>query len=191
MNQESELAVFTIGYSTRSLEEFRELLQIYGITLLADIRAVPQSRYNPQFNKESLPDSLKRSGIKYLHIPELGGLRHPKPNSINLALEGQLRGYADYMQTKEFTEHLLKILALARENRVALMCTEALPYNCHRILVSDVLTARHVQVLHIISKENTVTHKINELAQVEGIRVTYTLYTKESPQRTLSDFGTT
>ncbi|MCL2475928.1 DUF488 domain-containing protein [Candidatus Bathycorpusculum sp.] len=191
MNQKSELAVFTIGYSTRSLEEFTELLQIYGITLLADIRAVPQSRYNPQFNKEALPDSLKRSGIKYLHIPELGGLRHPKPNSSNLALEGQLRGYADYMQTKEFTDQLLKILALARENRLSLMCTEALPYNCHRILVSDVLTARHVQVLHIISKENTVTHKINELAQVEGIRVTYMLYTKESPQRTLSDFGTT
>jgi uncharacterized protein (DUF488 family) len=191
LNQESELAVFTIGYSTRSLEEFTELLQIYGITLLTDIRAVPQSRYNPQFNKETLPDSLKRSGIKYLHIPELGGLRHPKPSSTNLSLEGQLRGYADYMQTKEFTEQLLKILALARENRLALMCTEALPYNCHRILVSDVLTARHVRVLHIISKEDTVTHKINELAQVDGIRVTYTLYTKESPQRTLSDFGTT
>jgi uncharacterized protein (DUF488 family) len=190
LKQEIELSVFTIGYSTRSLEEFIELLQIYGVTLLADIRAVPQSRYNPQFNKESLPDGLKRSGIKYLHIPELGGLRHPKPNSNNLALENQLRGYADYMQTKEFTEQLLKILALARENRLALMCTEALPYKCHRILVSDVLTARHVRVLHIINKENTVTHKINELAQVDGIRVTYTLYTKESPQRTLSDFGT-
>ena len=191
LNQESELSVFTIGYSTRSLEEFIELLQIYGITLLADIRAVPQSRYNPQFNKEVLPDSLKCSNIKYLHIPELGGLRHPKPNSTNLALEGQLRGYADYMQTKEFTEQLLKILALARENHLALMCTEALPYKCHRILVSDVLTARHVRVLHIISKESTITHKINELAQVDGIRVTYTLYTNESPQRTLSDFETT
>ena len=191
MSKEATVDMFTIGYSTRSLEEFIELLQIYGITLLADIRAVPQSRYNPQFNKETLPDSLKRSGIKYIHIPELGGLRHPKPSSTNLSLEGQLRGYADYMQTKEFTEQLLKILALARENRLALMCTEALPYNCHRILVSDVLTARHVRVLHIISKEDTVTHKINELAQVDGIRVTYTLYTKESPQRTLSDFGTT
>jgi len=191
LSKEATVDMFTIGYSTRSLEEFIELLQIYGITLLADIRAVPQSRYNPQFNKETLPDSLKRSGIKYIHIPELGGLRHPKPSSTNLSLEGQLRGYADYMQTKEFTEQLLKILALARENRLALMCTEALPYNCHRILVSDVLTARHVRVLHIISKEDTVTHKINELAQVDGIRVTYTLYTKESPQRTLSDFGTT
>jgi len=190
-SQKSESGVFTIGYSTRSLEEFIELLKIYDITLLSDIRAVPQSRYNPQFNKEALPDNLKRTGIKYLHLPGVGGLRHPKPNSTNRALEGQLRGYADYMQTKEFTEQLLKIVVLSQENRLALMCAEALPYKCHRILLSDVLTARHIQVLHIINKENTVTHKINELAQVNGGRVSYPLYTKETPQRTLSDFRTT
>ena len=187
-----EITVLTIGHSTRTLEEFIQLLQIYGVTLLVDVRSVPRSRYNPQFNKESLPDVLKHIGIKYIHLPGIGGLRHPKPSSINLALENaSFRGYADYMQTKEFTEQLLKIMALARENRVALMCAEALPWKCHRSLISDALAARRVRVLHIISKDNTITHEINERAQVDGVKVSYPLYTKESPQRTLGDFGNT
>ena len=190
MSKETELAVYTIGHSTRTLEEFTELLQIYGVTLLLDVRTVPHSRHNPQFNKEALPEHLKHYGIKYIHIPEIGGLRHPKPNSINLALENaSFRGYADYMQTKEFTDALLKIMALARENRVALMCAEALPWKCHRILISDALIARHVRVLHIISKTDTITHQLNELARVDGGKVSYPLYSKESPQRTLGDFG--
>jgi uncharacterized protein (DUF488 family) len=190
--KEPDLTVLTIGHSTRTLEEFTELLQIYRVTLLLDVRTVPQSRHNPQFNKEALPEHLKHYGIKYIHIPEIGGLRHPKPNSINLALENaSFRGYADYMQTKEFTDALLKIMALARENRVALMCAEALPWKCHRILISDGLVARHVKVLHIISKTDTITHQLNEMAKVDGGKVTYPLYTKESPQRTLGDFGTT
>lgn len=184
------MRVFTIGYSTRSFEEFMELLQIYGITLLLDIRAVPQSRHNPQINKESLPISLKSFGIKYIHLPKIGGYRHPKSDSTNLALEGQFRGYADYMQTKEFTDALLKIVALARENCTALMCSEALPYKCHRNLVSDALTARHVWVQHIIAKESLVTHRLHELAQVDGFKVTYPLYPKKTPQRTLGDFET-
>jgi len=188
--REPEVTVLTIGHSTRSLEEFTELLQIYGVTVLVDVRTVPHSRHNPQFNKEALPDHLKRYGIKYTHIPEIGGLRHPKPNSINLALENpSFRGYADYMQTKEFTDALLKILALARESRVALMCAEALPWRCHRSLISDALVARHTRVLHIISKTSTITHELYELAHVEGVKVTYPLYNKETPQRTLGDFG--
>lgn len=190
--KEPDLTVLTIGHSTRTLEEFTELLQIYRVTLLLDVRTVPHSRHNPQFNKEALPEHLKHYGIKYIHIPEIGGLRHPKPNSINLALENaSFRGYADYMQTKEFTDALLKIMALARENREALMCAEALPWKCHRILISDGLVARHVKVLHIISKTDTITHQLNEMAKVDGGKVTYPLYTKESPQRTLGDFGTT
>ena len=112
--KEPETTVLTIGHSTRTLEEFIELLQIYGVTLLVDVRTVPRSRHNPQFNKEALPDHLKHVGIKYTHLPEMGGLRKPKPDSINLAWENaSFRGYADYMQTKEFTDALLKILALA------------------------------------------------------------------------------
>jgi uncharacterized protein (DUF488 family) len=181
--------VFTIGHATRTLEEFIELLQIYGVTLLVDIRTVPHSRFNSQFNKETLPTYLRRMGIKYLHLEEIGGLRNPKANSTNLALEGQFRGYADYMQTKDFADALLKIVALARENRLAMMCAEALPWKCHRNLISDALVAHHIRVLHIISKDGTVRHELNVLAHVEGTKVTYPLYAKETPQRTLGDFG--
>jgi len=182
--------VYTVGHSTRTPEEFLELLQACQVTLLIDIRTVPRSRHNPQFNKETLPISLKAIGIKYIHLPEIGGLRRPKSDSINRALEStSLRGYADYMQTKEFTDALLRIMALARENCTALMCAEALPYRCHRSLISDALTVRHAMVRHIIAKESTIAHQLRELAQVDGSKVTYPLYTKETSQRTLGDFG--
>lgn len=190
MSNQPELTVLTIGHSTRTLEEFLELLQVYGLTMLIDVRTMPHSRHNPQFNKETLPTYLKRVGIKYLHLEEIGGLRHPKANSVNLALENaSFRGYADYMQTKEFSDALLKVAALARENRIAIMCAEALPWKCHRNLISDALVARQIKVLHIISKTSTITHKLSEIAHVEGNKVTYPLYAKETPQRTLGDFG--
>jgi uncharacterized protein (DUF488 family) len=188
--KEPDTTVLTIGHSTRTLEEFIELLQIYCVTLLVDVRTVPRSRHNPQFNKEALPDHLKHVGIKYTHLPEIGGLRHPKSNSINLALENaNFRGYADYMQTKEFTDALLKIMTLERENCAVLMCAEALPWKCHRNLLSDALVARHVRVLHIISKTSTITHQLSETAHVDGVKVTYPLYNKETPQRRLGDFS--
>lgn len=191
MSQGSKTVVFTIGHSTRALDEFMEMLQTYGITLLIDVRTVPRSRHNPQFNKETLPDHLKTAEVKYIHLPGIGGLRRAKPDSINQALENaSFRGYADFMQTKEFTDELLKIVALSRENCVALMCAEALPWKCHRILISDALVARGIKVLHIISKTSTITHHLSEMAHVEGTKVTYRLYRKETPQRTLGDFGT-
>jgi len=155
------------------------------------VRTVPRSRHTPQFNKEVLPNTLKKHGIRYISMPEIGGLRRPKPDSVNLAWRNSsFRGYADYMQTKEFTDNLLKIVALARENCLALMCAEALPWRCHRSLISDALVVRHVKVLHILSKENTITHELNEMAHAEGTKINYPLYTKETPQRTLSDFRT-
>jgi len=185
----SEFAVFTIGHSTRTLDEFIGLLNTYGITLVVDVRTVPRSRHNPQFNKETLPDSLKPYGVKYIHMPEIGGLRRPIHNSINLAWKNAVfRGYADYMQTKEFTDNLLKIIVLAQENCLALMCAEALPWRCHRSLISDVLVVRHVKVHHIISATNCLNHEISEMAQVEGTKITYPLFSKETPQRTLRDF---
>ena len=187
---ESELTLYTIGHSTRTLHEFMELLNVYGITLLLDVRTVPRSRHNPQFNKETLPTTLKSYGVKYIHMPDIGGLRHPKRDSINLAWKNMgFRGYADYMQTKEFIDTLLKITALARENCLALMCAEALPWRCHRSLISDALVVRHVKVLHIISRNNTITHELTEFAHVEGNQITYPLFPKENPQRTLGDFG--
>jgi len=189
--KELELVVFTIGHSTRTIEEFVELLKTYAVNLVVDVRTVPRSRHNPQFNKETLPNTLKPEGIKYIHMPEIGGLRRPKHDSVNLAWKNMgFRGYADYMQTKEFTDNLLKIIALARENCLALMCAEALPWRCHRSLISDALAVRHVKVEHIISATSCLNHQLNEMAQVEGTKITYPLFTKETPQRTLGDFGT-
>ena len=190
MTEKTELAVYTIGHSTRTLHEFVAILNSYNITLLVDVRTVPRSRHNPQFNKETLPDTLKPYGVRYIHMPEIGGLRHPKHDSINLAWKNLgFRGYADYMQTKEFVDNLLKIVALARENCLALMCAEALPWRCHRSLISDALVVRHIKVLHIISATSTITHELTEYAKVEGTKITYPLYPKETPQRTLGDFG--
>jgi uncharacterized protein (DUF488 family) len=184
--------VFTIGHSTRTLEEFVELLGVYDLTLLVDVRTVPHSRHNPQFNKEALPNSLKPYGIRYIHMPEIGGLRHPKHDSVNTAWKNSgFRGYADYMQTQEFTDSLLKIISLTRESRLALMCAEALPWRCHRSLISDALVVRHIKVEHIISKVSTIKHQLTEFAYVEGTKITYPLYTKETSQRTLGDFGAT
>jgi uncharacterized protein (DUF488 family) len=189
LRRASELTVLTIGHSTRTLQEFTELLFSYGVTLVVDVRTVSRSRHNPQFNEEKFPNILKHIGIEYIHMPEVGGLRHPKADSVNLAWRNKsFRGYADYMQTEEFTDNLLKIIVLARENRLALMCAEALPWRCHRSLISDALVIRHVRVLHIIDKNSTIMHELTEFAHVEGTRITYPLFSKETPQRKLSDF---
>ena len=190
MAKEQQLTVFTIGHSTRTLGEFIQLLKSYGVTLLVDVRTVPRSRHNPQFNKETLPASLRPEGVRYIHMPEIGGLRRPKRDSVNLAWRNSsFRGYADFMQTKEFADNLLKIMELARENCLALMCAEALPWRCHRSLISDALVVRHVKVQHIISAASTITHELNEMARVEGTKITYPLFIKETSQRTLGDFG--
>lgn len=186
--ERQNLLIYTVGHSTRSIEEFIEILKNYYITLIIDIRAMPQSRYNPQFNKEKLANTLKSYNIKYLSLPNIGGLRHPKKNSVNCALETiAFRGYADFMQTKEFTENLLKLVVLTKENCLAIMCAEALPWGCHRSLISDALIIRRIQVIHIISKDSTIKHQLNELAHAEGTKISYPL-SFESLQKTLGDF---
>jgi uncharacterized protein (DUF488 family) len=186
------LSVFSVGHSTRSLEEFVSLLKAYKGTMVVDVRTVPRSRHNPQFNKETLPDSLKTAGIRYIHMPELGGLRRPKADSTNLAWENKsFRGYADYMQTKEFAENLLKLVALIQENCLAVMCAEAVPWRCHRSLLSDAFVARHIKVKHILTETSTTNHELTPFANMDGTRVTYPLFVKEKPQKTLSDFGAT
>ena len=167
------------------------MLKTYHVTIVVDVRSVPRSRHNPQFNKETLPSALKLESLNYIHLPKIGGLRRAKLDSINTGWRNKsFRGYADYMQTKEFTEQLLNLLALARENRVAMMCAEALPWRCHRSLIADTLLLRNVKVEHIISKESTITHTLTEWAHVEETKITYPLFTKETQQRTLGDFGT-
>jgi len=183
-------SVFTVGHSTRSFEEFVSLLKAYKVEMVVDVRTVPRSRHNPQFNKETLPDSLKTASIKYIHMPELGGLRRPKPDSSNMAWQNKsFRGYADYMQTKEFSENLLSLVALVQQNCVAIMCAEAVPWRCHRSLLADALLVRGIKVINILTETGCTNHELTPFAHVEGTTVTYPLFVKEKPQRTLSDFG--
>ena len=191
MTKEPKLTILTIGHSTRTLPEFIEMLKAYQVTLVVDVRSVPHSRHNPQFNKETLPNALKLEGVSYVHMPDIGGLRRPKPDSVNTAWDNKsFRGYADFMQTKEFIEQLLDLIAFARENQLAVMCAEALPWRCHRSLIADALMVRNVRVRHIIGKDSVISHRLSEWAHVEGTKITYPLFTKETPKRTIGDFGT-
>ena len=182
--------MFTIGHSTRTIEEFFQLLNSYGVSMIVDVRTAPHSRHNPQFNKETLSDLLKASGIRYLHIKELGGLRKTLPDSVNLAWKNKsFRAYADYMQTKEFTESLLKIVALAKQNCLCIMCAEAVPWRCHRMLLSDALSIRKISVKHILTETSCINHELTSFAKVEGTKITYPLFAKEKTQKTLADFA--
>jgi uncharacterized protein (DUF488 family) len=167
-------AIFTVGHSTRPIEEFVGLLRANGVEQLIDIRTVPKSRRNPQFNRDALPEPLERVGIDYLHMPELGGLRHPRPDSRNGAWRNDsFRGYADYMQTPEFAAAIEKLIELGGRKQTAIMCAEAVPWRCHRSLVGDALTARGVVVEDIIAGTGRKTHKITPFAQIDGTRVWY------------------
>ncbi len=167
-------AIFTIGHSTRPIEEFLELLRANAVELLVDIRTVPGSRRNPQFNRDALPDWLGRAGIRYLHMPELGGLRHPRADSPNGAWRNDsFRGYADYMQTPEFAAAIEKLIGLSSDQQTAIMCAEAVPWRCHRSLVADALTARGIGVEDIIGSGRRQPHKMTPFARVEGARVWY------------------
>jgi uncharacterized protein (DUF488 family) len=192
MSGEFQFTTFTVGHSTRSLDEFVSLLKAYNVGIVIDVRTVPRSRHNPQFNKETLPDSLKAYGIRYIHMQGLGGLRRAQADSVNLAWENKsFRGYADYMQTKEFAENLLKLVAFIQENCLAVMCAEAVPWRCHRNLLSDALVARHIKVKHILTETSTTNHELTPFAHLEGTKITYPLFVKEKPQKTLSDFRAT
>jgi uncharacterized protein (DUF488 family) len=166
--------VLTIGHSTRPLEEFIPLLDAHGVKRLVDVRTMPRSRHNPQFNKDSLPRALKRAGIAYTHMPSLGGLRRPRKDSINLGWRNAgFRGFADHMQTPEFQEAIEKLIALAGEQRLAIMCAEAVPWRCHRSLIADALLVRGLRVEEISSLTRTQPHKLTPFAHVFGTEVTY------------------
>jgi uncharacterized protein (DUF488 family) len=151
------------------------MLRAHGVNVIVDVRTVPKSRHNPQFNGDTLPASLARAGIGYLHVPGLGGLRHPRKDSINTAWRNaSFRGYADYMQTPEFGRHLAELMHLPRGGKtIALMCAEAVPWRCHRSLIADALTVRGVRVEHIMSATKRNAHTLTPFAQAEGDRVWY------------------
>jgi uncharacterized protein (DUF488 family) len=167
-------SVLTIGHSTRSLEEFIGLLRAHGATCVVDVRTVPRSRHNPQYDQQSLPASLEQAGFKYIHMPGLGGLRRPRPDSPNMGWKNtSFRGYADYMQTPDFTENLEALLRLTREETIALMCAEAVPWRCHRSLIADALSVRGIVAEHIMSPTRRQPHKLTPFAKVSGTQVLY------------------
>ena len=164
----------TVGHSTRTLEEFLGLLQTHGVTCIVDVRTVPRSQHNPQFNKDSLPRSLKEIGLGYVHMPGLGGLRHAKRDSPNAGWRNaSFRGYADYMQTPEFAENLEEVIRLANQDRVVLMCAEAVPWRCHRSLIADALLVRGIRTEDIISAIRRQVHTLTPFAKVRGTTITY------------------
>ncbi len=166
--------MLTIGHSNRPIDEFLGMLQAHGVELLVDVRTVPRSRHNPQFNLENLPASLAAAGIAHVHMPGLGGLRHARKDSTNTGWRNtNFRGYADYMQTPEFLKNLEELVALEKERRVAVMCAESVPWRCHRSMIADALTARGIAVSHIMSATKANPHKLTSFARVEGDRVTY------------------
>jgi len=166
--------VLTIGHSNHTLEAFVELLLAHHVTRVVDVRTVPRSRHNPQFNADALPQSLAAHGIAHTALRELGGLRKPRPDSPNQAWRNEsFRGYADYMRTPEFESALGGLQELAIRDRVAIMCAEAVPWRCHRSLIADALLARGVTVAHITSLAPARPHVLTSFARVEGARVTY------------------
>jgi uncharacterized protein (DUF488 family) len=169
-----EGAIFTVGHSTLPIERFIALLQTYGIERLADIRTMPRSRHNPQFNDTALAGSLTARRIEYVHIPALGGLRHARKDSPNTGWRNAgFRGYADYMQTEAFQDALEALIHMSRQTRIAIMCAEAVPWRCHRSLVADALNVRGVPVIEILSENSYRSHQLTPFAQVEGVRITY------------------
>jgi uncharacterized protein (DUF488 family) len=168
--------VFTIGHSTRSLQEFIDLILRYRIEVVVDVRSVPRSRRNPQFNRETLPEALRTAGIGYEHAARLGGFRRASSVSLNAGWRNaSFRGYADYMQTATFVTTLESVIERARSERLALMCAEALPWRCHRSLIADALVARGIRVEEIISATHAQAHALTSIARVDGTRITYPL----------------
>jgi uncharacterized protein (DUF488 family) len=168
------MIVSTVGHSTHPVEDFIHILEAHNIRRVVDVRTIPKSRHNPQFNRESLSASLHRVGIDYRHLPRLGGLRHPRKDSINTGWRNaSFRGYADYMQSPEFRESLNDLIELASGVPTAIMCAEAVPWRCHRSLIADALVARGIPAMEILSATKSQPHALTSFAQVEGQQVTY------------------
>jgi uncharacterized protein (DUF488 family) len=172
--EKTTVTIFTIGHSTRPLDEFIDMLKAHDIRLAADVRTIPRSRHNPQFNGDALAQSLKAFGIDYVHMPGLGGLRHARKDSVNQGWENaSFRGFADYMQTKDFEESLRELVEAAKERKTVIMCAEALPWRCHRSLIGDALFARGIAVMDIMSRTSVKPHVLTAWAEVSGMKVIY------------------
>ncbi len=168
------MTIYTVGHSTRSIADFVALLGRYGISQLADIRTVPRSRHNPQFNGDALARALEAAKIEYVPLPGLGGLRRARRDSPNTGWRNKsFRGYADYMQTSAFEEALAALIEISRSKRVAIMCAEAVPWRCHRSLVADALVVRGIPAIEILSSSSHRLHRLTPFAHVQGTAITY------------------
>ena len=172
------MTIGTIGHSTHPIEEFIRMLQAHGVRRLVDVRTIPKSRRNPQFNQESLAASLQAAGIDYRHLPGLGGLRHARKDSINSAWRNaSFRGYADYMQTPDFTSAIDELLGASPQTETTVMCAEAVPWRCHRSLIADALAVRNIAVEDIYydakGKSRREPHTLTRFAKVKGERLWY------------------
>jgi uncharacterized protein (DUF488 family) len=168
------LTIYTIGHSTRPIEEFIAMLKARGIELLVDIRTIPKSAHNPQYMQGALRESLEAAGIRYEYMKDLGGLRSSKKDSVNMGWRNKsFRNYADYMQGDAFKEGVEELIGKAKEARTAIMCAEAVPWRCHRSLVGDALLVRNVKVVDIMSLSSEKEHALTSFVHVEGTEITY------------------
>jgi uncharacterized protein (DUF488 family) len=166
--------LYTIGHSTRALDELVALLRAFDVSVVADIRTIPRSRHNPQFEREALRSALRRRHLGYVHLPGLGGLRRAHKDSLNTGWRNaSFRGFADYMLTEEFEAGLAELQTLVATGTVATMCAEAVPWRCHRSLVADSLTVRGAKVEHITNATHATPHCLTAFARVDGMCITY------------------
>jgi uncharacterized protein (DUF488 family) len=174
LKSDSQPVVLTVGHSTRPLAEFIALLAAHSVARLIDVRTVPRSRHNPQFNLDTFPAALESAGIHYAHVEGLGGFRRAGAESPNMGWRNaSFRGYADYMQTAEFAQNLAPLIKVAKQERVALMCAEAVPWRCHRSLIADALVVHGLRVEEIINRTRCQIHALTSFAKVSGTAITY------------------
>ena len=170
----SSVLILTIGHSTRAIDDFLDILRAHSVKRVVDIRTIPRSRHNPQVNQETLSERLRDSAIDYVLMKQLGGLRHPKADSVNMGWRNSsFRGFADYMQTQEFANGIDHLMGLAQIGQVAIMCAEVLPWRCHRWLIADALIVREIQVEHIMTIKTRRKHSLTKWASIEGTQITY------------------
>ena len=169
-----QLSIFTIGHSTRSLDELIDMLKSFSIETLVDVRSFPGSRRYPHFNRDALRDSLAAAAIDYVHLPALGGRRKPRPDSLNMTWRNEsFRGYADYMETEAFQNGIERLMKLGRARRTAIMCSEAVWWRCHRSLIADYLKGAGVTVTHILSAGKSEEHPYTSAAQIVNGKLSY------------------
>jgi uncharacterized protein (DUF488 family) len=170
----AQLSIWTVGHSTLSVQDFIARLKSFEITLLADVRSFPGSRRYPHFNKESLSSALRDAGVRYEHFRELGGRRRPRPDSLNMTWRNEsFRGYADYMETPEFRAGVERLLELVQQQRVAIMCSEAVWWRCHRSMISDYLKVKDFEVVHIMGEGKSEPHPFTAAARIVDGSLSY------------------